>query len=63
MLNVVNLIGRFTRDPDLRQTRGGTAVANFTLAVDKDRKEADGTRDADFIPCVHTGSVLRPPYC
>jgi single-strand DNA-binding protein len=46
------LIGRLTRDPELRYTPNGVAVANFTLAVDRNYKNAQGDRDTDFIPCV-----------
>ncbi len=52
MLNRVVLIGRLTRDPELRYTPSGVAVANFTLAVDRNFKNAQGEREADFIPCV-----------
>ena len=52
MLNRVILIGRLTRDPELRYTASGTAVATFTLAVDRSRPNAQGEREADFIPIV-----------
>ncbi|TGE34004.1 single-stranded DNA-binding protein [Desulfosporosinus sp. Sb-LF] len=52
MLNRVVLIGRLTKDPELRYTPNGVAVANFTLAIDRNYKNAQGERDADFIPCV-----------
>ena len=53
MLNRVNLMGRLVRDPELRQTTGGTPVATFTLAVEQDFKDkATGERSADFIDCV-----------
>lgn len=52
MLNRVVLIGRLTKDVDLRFTPNGVAVANFTLAVDRIRTNADGEREADFIPIV-----------
>jgi single-strand DNA-binding protein len=52
LLNRVVLIGRLTRDPELRYTPNGVAVANFTLAVDRNFKNAQGERDTDFIPCV-----------
>ena len=52
MLNRVLLMGRLTRDPELRQTPDGTSVTSFTLAVDRDFKSASGNRDADFIDCV-----------
>ena len=52
MLNRVILIGRLTRDPELKYTPNGTAVASFTLAVDRSRTNAQGEREADFIPIV-----------
>jgi single-strand DNA-binding protein len=52
MLNRVVLIGRLTRDPELRYTPNGVAVTNFTLAVDRNFKNAQGERETDFIPCV-----------
>ena len=50
-MNTVVLIGRTTRDIDLRRTGNGTAVASFTLAVNRDFKTQDG-QEADFIQCV-----------
>ncbi|MDI6878439.1 MAG: single-stranded DNA-binding protein [Desulfitobacteriaceae bacterium] len=52
MLNRVVLIGRLTKDPELRYTQSGVAVATFTLAVDRKFKNAQGERETDFIPCV-----------
>ena len=52
MLNRIILMGRLTRDPELRRTQSGTAVTSFTLAVDRDFKSADGTKDTDFIDVV-----------
>ena len=52
MLNKIVLMGRLTRDPDLRRTQSGTAVASFTLAVDRDYKPQDGERETDFIDIV-----------
>lgn len=52
MLNKVFIMGRMTRDPELRRTNSGTAVTSFTLAVDRDFKNADGTKETDFIDCV-----------
>ena len=52
MLNHVTLMGRLTRDPELRRTGSGTAVTSFTLAVDRDFAPKDGSREADFIDCV-----------
>lgn len=52
MLNRVVLIGRLTRDPELRFTQSGIAVATFTLAVDRNFKNASGERETDFIDIV-----------
>lgn len=51
-MNHIVLIGRLTRDPELRYTPNGTAVANFTLAVDRPFLNQSGEREADFIPVV-----------
>ena len=50
MLNKVVLIGRLTKDPDLRYTQSGIAVAKFNLAVDRGFKGQDGEKQTDFIP-------------
>ena len=52
MLNKIILMGRLTRDPELRKTGSGTAVTSFTLAVDRDFKTQDGEKDTDFIDVV-----------
>ncbi|MHA7963571.1 single-stranded DNA-binding protein [Paenibacillus sp. CAU 1782] len=52
MLNRVILIGRLTRDPELRYTPAGVATAGFTLAVDRPFTSGNGEREADFIPIV-----------
>ena len=52
MLNKIILMGRLTRDPELRRTQSGTAVASFALAVDRDYKPQDGERETDFIDVV-----------
>jgi single-strand DNA-binding protein len=52
MLNHVTLIGRATREPDLKFTADGVAVAQFTLAVDRPYASKQGQREADFIPVV-----------
>ena len=53
MLNRIVIMGRLVRDPDLRRTQAGTAVAAFTLVVERDFKDAaTGERTADFIDCV-----------
>lgn len=51
-MNKIMLIGRLTKDPELRYTQGGTAVANFTLAVNRRFTNQSGEREADFINCV-----------
>ena len=51
MLNKIFLMGRLTRDPDLRKTKSGTPVASFSLAVDRDYKGQGGERETDFIDC------------
>ena len=56
MLNRALLVGRLTRDPELRRTGNGTAVTSFTLAVDRNFSTRDG-QEADFINCV----VWRKP--
>lgn len=52
MLNKIFIMGRLTRNPELRRTQNGTAVTSFALAVDRDYKNADGTKDTDFIDVV-----------
>jgi single-strand DNA-binding protein len=52
MLNRVVLVGRLTKDPDLRYTPSGVAVATFTLAVNRAFTNGQGEREADFINCV-----------
>jgi single-strand DNA-binding protein len=53
MLNHITIMGRLTRDPELRYTQSQTPVASFTLAVDRDFSSRDGgERQTDFIDCV-----------
>ncbi len=52
MLNSFFCIGRLTRDPELKSTPNGTAVATFTVAVDRDFKAQNGEKETDFIPVV-----------
>lgn len=52
MLNHIVLMGRLTRDPELRHTGSGVAVASFSLAVDRDYKSQDGEKETDFIDIV-----------
>ena len=51
MLNRINIMGRFVSDPELRRTNSGTAVASFTLAVDRDFSGKDAEKETDFIDC------------
>ncbi|EGT3605401.1 single-stranded DNA-binding protein [Clostridium perfringens] len=52
-MNKVVLVGRLTKDPELRFTANkGTAVTRFTLAVNRDYKKEDGTQEVDFINCI-----------
>ena len=53
-MNKVILMGRLTKDPDIRYTQDGTAVARYTLAVDR-RYQRDGEQKADFIYCTVFG--------
>ena len=55
MANRIYLLGRLTNDPVVRYTAAGKCVAQFTLAVDRPFLNADGKKDADFIPCVAWG--------
>src|SRR6476660_8601372 len=57
MMNRVVLVGRLTKDPDLRYTPNGVPVATFTLAVNRPFSSQSGEREADFINCV----VWRKP--
>ncbi|MFG7387957.1 single-stranded DNA-binding protein [Lactococcus lactis] len=55
MINNVTLVGRITKEPELRYTPQNKAVASFTLAVNRAFKNANGEREADFINCVIWG--------
>ena len=52
MLNKIIVMGRLTKDPELRRTQGGTAVTSFSVAVDRDFKSQSGERETDFIDVV-----------
>ncbi|AKS69783.1 single-stranded DNA-binding protein [Staphylococcus schleiferi] len=52
MLNRVVLVGRLTKDPELRTTQSGVEVATFTLAVNRNFKSKNGEQQADFINCI-----------
>jgi len=54
-VNKVILVGRLTRDPEVKNTTTGKAVATFTLAVDRRFKNKDGQKEADFVPIVVWG--------
>ena len=51
-LNHITIMGRLTKDVELRRTGSGIAVASFTVAVDRDRKNEAGEKETDFIDCV-----------
>lgn len=52
MLNHITIMGRMTKDPELRRTNSGVAVASFTLAVDRNFARDGGEKETDFIDCV-----------
>ena len=52
MLNKVIIMGRLVKDPELRRTQSGTAVTSFRIAVDRDFKSQDGSKQADFFDVV-----------
>ena len=52
MLNKIVIMGRLTRDPELRRTQNGTAVTSFSLACDRDFKSQSGEKETDFIDVV-----------
>ncbi len=61
MLNHITIMGRLTRNPELRRTGSGIAVTSFTLAVDRDYKDSKEERKTDFIECIawrHTGEFV-----
>lgn len=55
MINTVALTGRMTKDPDLKYTQSGKAVATFSLAVDRNFKDNNGNKITDFPRCVIWG--------
>lgn len=57
-MNSVQLVGRFTRDPEVRYSNGGVSVARFSLAVDRKFKQENGD-SADFISCVAFGKTAE----
>lgn len=64
MMNRVVMVGRMTRDPELRRTGSGAAVTSFTLALNRNYSSADG-QQTDFIPCVVWNKVAEnvARYC
>lgn len=64
MLNRVVMVGRMTRDPELRRTGSGAAVTSFTLALNRNYNSADG-QQADYIPCVVWNKIAEnvERYC
>lgn len=52
MLNTCTFMGRFVRDPELRTSSGGKSVTSFTIACERDFRDANGERVTDFIDCV-----------
>lgn len=59
MLNKAILMGRLTRDPEMRYTQSNTPVTSFTLAIDRDRKGPNGERQTDFIDCTAFGKTAE----
>ena len=55
MLNVITLVGRLTRDPELRRTNSGTSVGAFTIACDDGRKGPNGEKQTLFMDCTVFG--------
>lgn len=58
-MNKVVLLGRLTKDPDVKYTQTGKVVTQFTLAVDRPFKDADGNKETDFIPVVVWGKAAE----
>ena len=59
MTNHITILGRLTKDPDVKYVASGKAVATFTMAVDRPFTGADGKREADFIPVVIWGKTAE----
>lgn len=57
MLNTTALMGRLTKDPELKYTHSNVPVTNFVLAVERSHRGADGLRQTDFIPVVSWGNT------
>ena len=65
MLNQLVIIGRLTKNPELKKTENGKNVTNITLAVPRSYKNTDGKYDTDFIDCVMWNNVAESTteYC
>ncbi|MED4403908.1 single-stranded DNA-binding protein [Metabacillus fastidiosus] len=65
MINQVTLVGRLTKDPEVRYTANGAPVANITLAVNRQFKNAAGIIDTDFVNCTiwHRTAENTANYC
>ena len=65
-MNKVVLLGRLTKDPEMRTTQNGKSVCSFTVAVDRRFVNAQGNREADFLPCVawdKTAEFIGKHFC
>lgn len=58
-MNKVILMGRLTKDPEVKYTQTGKVVTQFTLAVDRPFKSADGNKEVDFVPVVVWGKIAE----
>ena len=63
MINRVVLVGRLTRDPELRKSAAGASIATFTVAIDNIGKDADGNKTTSFIPCVVFNEMRADTVC
>ena len=61
MLNKIVLVGRLTKDPEVKVLQSGSSVCNFTLAVRRDFRDRNGEKGTDFIPVVVWGRTVD--YC
>ena len=59
MLNCLNLVGRLTKDPELKALGDNNVVAKFTIAVDRNYKDKEGNTPTDFIPCEAFGKTAE----
>lgn len=59
MLNKIFIMGRFTKDPEIKATQSGKMIALFTIASERDFKNSSGEKETDFINCVAYGSTAE----